>query len=530
MHRPSAWRLFAGPAAAAAVALAVTTPAFAAAGATFDVSLTGTTVGVGAETTLRPLLSADRAVTVTGATITYELSGDLPRVSLVNPGSGDCESVSPTKLVCSSPYEMDLGPDQMGGLFVAGLKAAGDAVAGSAGTVTATFSADGVGPVSAKAAIEVAESVDLAAGPAREFSVPPGGGFDVPLQVTNKSDVAVRGAGVLGYSDYAFEVAEQFANCSYQGQLVACLFEEDLEAGTTYTVDLPFRLRKDTMAPGTSAGEFEWVTAADFGRIDGARRSAAPGPKLALKKAPAAKALRGQTDINPDDNWQTVIVKATGKQGADIAAVGAKVAGGAGATVTAAVGVRNNGPATLDRNRLGSPATVLFVTVPEGTTVTTVPADCSRVVAAGVPRYTCGTGYLHKSGETITWTFGLRIDRVVANATGVLEANPPCECDHFDKDLDRSNDKAALVINPAGGTDPSPSASPSASATASASPSASASASASPSADPGTGGAGGGLPITGPQGMATAGVGVLLVAAGAAALLLTRKRRTMFED
>jgi hypothetical protein len=538
MHRPMAWRLLAGPAAAAAVALVVTAPAFAAADAKLDVSLADAVVGVGAGTTLRPILSADRAVTVKGAVMTFDLAGGLTGVSLVNPEGDDCESVSPTRLVCSVPYEIDLGPDSVVGFLQADLKAAGDAVAGATGTVTATFSADGVAPVSAKAAVEVAESVDLVAGASVAIDVKPGDAFGAPLAVTNSSDVVVRGAGFVGYSDYAFESAGQFSNCVYRGRLVACLFGDDLEAGATYAVNLPFRLRADTAAPGTSAGEFEWLTAADYGRFIGASRSAVAvsGPALTLRKAPSGKAARGaQTDIDPDDNWQRVSVEATGQQGTDIAAVGAKVSGAAGATVTATVGVRNNGPAALDRGRLGSPATVLIVSVPPGTTVTTVPEGCTPLEGAGAKPYACHTDFLHRVGETVSWAFGLRIDRVVADATGVIEANPTCECDYFAKDIDRSNDKAALVINPAGGAGPgsSPSAGPSSSASARPSASASASASASPSpsvsASPGAGGTGGGLPITGPQTTAIAAVGVLFVVAGAAAVILTRRRPDALE-
>jgi hypothetical protein len=77
---------------------------------------------------------------------------------------------------------------------------------------------------------------------------------------------------------------------------------------------------------------------------------------------------------------------------------------------------------------------------------------------------------------------------------------------------------------PSASPTPSASASPSSSASPSASPSVSPSPTATGGADGGTGG-GGGLPVTG---SGTAGVGVALLLAGVAALLVTRRRRRLY--
>ncbi|MDI6097721.1 hypothetical protein QLQ12_03785 [Actinoplanes sp. NEAU-A12] len=466
-----------------------------------------------------------------GTASTYKLSGDLPGVSLANPAQlGECESTSPTELVCSTPFDVDLGPDFDWISLEADLKATGNAVAGSTGKVTATLAAKDVAPVSTSATVEVAESVDLAAGESIEISAKPGSAFDARSTVTNKSTKVVTGAGVFGYTDYAFEVAERFSNCEYRGKVVGCLFTEDLEAGVTYGVDLPFRLRKDTAAPGRSAVQFQWMTAADYAkaadRLAAGSRKAAEGAKLRLVPVSAAKARVAQTDSKPDDNWQEFSVRATGAQGVDLAAVGAKASGAAGSTVTVRVGVRNNGPAALDSGQDRGQESIAIVTVPTGTTVTTIPMGCylarGNVVKTDpqAEQYVCYGGTVRPVGETVSWEFGLRIDKVVADAKGRIESNPACECSRFDQDIDKSNDKAEIVINPSG-------------------------------AEPGTGGnggnggsgdadgnggtggesggEGGGLPITGPQGTAIAGVGVLLVAAGAAGFVIARKRRTRFE-
>ena len=527
MHHRSAWRLLAGPAAAAAAALALTTPAFAAAAATLDISLADITVGVGAETRIDPVLSADRTVTVTGAAITYQLSG-VDGVSLVRPEFGDCTLTSPTELTCTDPFELELGPDGTAGSFEAGLKAAGSAVAGATGTLKATFSADGAEPVSTTAQVKVAEAVDLTAGRSTEISVKPGAAFNAELTVTNTGTKVVRGAGVLFYTDYAFETTKRFKNCVYRDDKASgCLFEGNLAPGATYQVTLPYRLRKDTAAPGSDAGEFQWLTAGDYAaqRPAGGNRAgtAGTGPELRLQPVAKAKAAP-QTDTDPDDNWQSLTVNAKGKQGSDVAAVGAKVSGAAGATVQATVGLRNNGPATIDSSRSGEPASMAVVTVPSGTTVVTVPAGCSLAEDDSVRtnpkavQYACYAGFVFRAGTTVGWKFGLRIDKVVADAKGAVEANPPCQCSRFSGDLKKSNDKALLVVNP---TDAEPG--------TGGGDAGDGDGAASGGEDGGTGGGEPGLPITGPQGAAFAGAGALLVAAGVAGFLIARKRRTRFE-
>lgn len=517
MHRPSAWRLIAGPVAALAAALALTTPAHAAADAKINVKLAAVTVGLGAQTSLESVLYADKPVTVLSASISYELDGDLEGVSLVAENPEYCESFSATQLECGRPFETELGPDGLSGDFGAFVKASGAAKAGAEGSVKATFSADGVAPVSTQVAVKVADAVDLAAGESYELSAKPGAAFELPLEVTNTTGDAVHGAGFRAHADYAYEAAERFSNCTYgeDDRLAGCLFEEDLEPGTTYRVAVPFTLRADTTAPGSEGGEFEWMTADDYARKAPKSSGAAAASAGKLRLEPVASAKRApQTDVDPEDNWQTVIVKVTGKQGTDVAAVGARVSGEAGDVVTAKVGLRNNGPATIDSSRSDEPASVALITIPAGTTVAEAPDKCYVAeydkTEPDAVQYYCATDLLFRAGRTVTWTFRLRIDKVRADATGTVEANPACQCSRFAKDLKRSNDKAKLIVNPtaeepvAGGEQPG-------------------------AGEPGTGGEGGGLPITGPQGAAVAVTGALLVAAGVAGFVVARKRRTRFE-
>ena len=84
-----------------------------------------------------------------------------------------------------------------------------------------------------------------------------------------------------------------------------------------------------------------------------------------------------QADTDPSNNWSILSVTVTGKNGADLAAIGDTVTGAAGTVVTATIGVQNNGPATLDTGRSGNAATYMLVEVPAGTSTVAVPRPAS---------------------------------------------------------------------------------------------------------------------------------------------------------
>ncbi|MFI7543837.1 LPXTG cell wall anchor domain-containing protein [Actinoplanes sp. NPDC049599] len=508
MHPSLGRRMLIGAVVAVAAA-ALAAPAYAAAPA-IRVALPDVTVAAGGSTQVAPILFSDQETTVTGATAVYQLSGDLDGVSLgMADEFSDCTSDGPAKLTCTTPWETWISPDGAIGDFVVGITAT-NAALGKNGTVKVTFSADGVAPITRTADVTVAEGVDLAAGAPKEISVKPGRSFEAALQVHNTTDKVVHGTAVIFDTDYPFLSTKQFANCFYsQSQVNACTFDQDLEPGATYQIVLPYRLRADTYAPGTVAGEFEWLTAGDYADLikflDDAGYegpgTVGSGGTLEIRKLPAASSLarQQQTDTNPDNNWQSLTINVAGKQGTDFAAIGATVSGGAGDNVKVPVGVRNNGPATLDRSRSGSSAVAAIITIPTGTTVTTVADGCSKSEDDSVKtkpdalQYVCFSNPLFPAKTQLIWEFGLKITKVVPNAVGAVEVNPACECDRFSRDINKSNDAAKIVVNPAD-----------------------------------TGGSGGSLPITGPQTGFIGAAGALLLAAGIAGFIVARRRRTRF--
>lgn len=540
MYQHLARRVIAGLAVVAATTLGSAMPAQAAAEQRVGLRLDPAyNVGVDDAITILPHLSATQAVTLTGATITYELSGDLAGVSLVNPANGSCTSVSPTRLTCTAASEIALGPASRSEHLNAGLTTTAAAVMGATGTLKTTFSADGVDADVDTAPVRVVDRIDMAVPePQVTVSVKPGDTFTSRLRLTNVGKSVIKGAGILFNTPYAIEPAQRFSNCIYgSGVVRGCRFAQDLRPGVTYEMTLPSRLRKDTFAPGAVAVDGLWTDDADYADwaaelLGGTANKLGTGGPLVFEPVADERRAAGQYDRTADDNRQHITVKVLGEQGADVAAVGAKVSGAAGAVVEAEVGVRNLGPATLDLFGPYTRSSVAVVTIPAGAEVVTVPDLCKPADDAvrtdeDAVRYSCETFEILHAEETISWTFGLRITTVVPNATGSVEANPACDgnarCGSFTKDLNPSNDTAALIINP---TDAQPG-----DGDAGAGADGGTSGGADGGTDGGTsGGTGGGLPITGPQGAAYGVAGALLVMAGAFFVVSARRRRIRFES
>ena len=152
----------------------------------------------------------------------------------------------------------------------------------------------------------------------------------------------------------------------------------------------------------------------------------------------------------------------TGQNGVDLAAIGSTVTGGVGDQVVATVGEKNNGPASIDRNRTGDPVTRVHVVIPPGTTAVAVPklclpqlengqADFQHPGQPGQLRYICsGESFFLEAGESDTFEITLRIDQVIPNAAGTASILVPCSCSalQIEIDSDHSNNVAQILVNP----------------------------------------------------------------------------------
>jgi LPXTG-motif cell wall-anchored protein len=452
--------------------------------------------------------------------IRYDFSDLAGKVTVGEEFGSNCSTPSEYVLLCTNPFDVEVYEWGSTGFFDVQLKTTSEAKDGDAGTLKVTMTAAGQDPISHDAKIRVGEGVDLAAGPETKTSAAPGAAFTTPATVSNVGGTAAKGAVAIFFNDYGLNAAKHFSNCTYVGdELRTCTFDEELAVGSTFSASLPYTLGADTYAPSAKYGEIIWMTPAEFEDFQKdmdfyQETIGKPGTdgELALTQVPGKAAAQGfQADRQPENNGTIFTVTATGKNGTDLEALGTSVTGAAGATVKATFGLRNNGPATLDYNRAGSSVTYLSFDVPQGTTAVAVPENCitrngdewGEPGQPGQRHYFCYFGSVLKAGDSEMLDFSLRVDKVIANATGPVKINVTCQCDGgFARDLKPANDTAKVVVNAA------------------------------PGGDGGQGGGGEGdggtLPITGSNTALIAGVGALLLAAGAAGYVVSRRRRTRF--
>ncbi|MEU5788364.1 LPXTG cell wall anchor domain-containing protein [Micromonospora purpureochromogenes] len=516
MRTHSTRRWLAGLGVAGAIVAAAATPASAEESAV-DLGLyfNDTTLAVGSEGKAgSPILYSSEPVVLHGLSVRYDYRDLAGKVTVKPEGaaSGDCASAEKNVLVCTYPLETGLDDWGIGGYFSVVLAPTADAKDGDTGEVKVTVSAEGATSASHTAKVRVGEGVDLAGGPEVKRSAAPGGSFTAPLMVRNTGTTTAKGAVVIFDHDRAIRPSEKFNNCTYEGdELRTCRFDSLTAApGENWTSAVNYTLGKDTYAPGKEYGYHNWMTVAEFedfaAYLDNLGISVGKpgnGGNLTLTRAGALSGF--QADTNPDNNWSGMEVSVTGKNGADLAAIGDSATGKAGAVVKATVGLRNNGPASLDFNRTGNSVTKVDVAVPTGTTAVEVPEVCvpfdgeredwNDAGKPGAAAYRCWTDIYIAVGEEQTVEFGLRIDKVVPNATGTVTINAKCECDGFTEDIKPANDTAKLLVNATGGNG---------------------------------GGDGGSLPITGENTALVAGIGGLLLAAGVGGYAVARRRRTRF--
>ncbi|MFE9956138.1 LPXTG cell wall anchor domain-containing protein [Micromonospora sp. NPDC005299] len=216
-----------------------------------------------------------------------------------------------------------------------------------------------------------------------------------------------------------------------------------------------------------------------------------------------------QTDVDPTNNETMIQLAVKGNQKADVAANGATLNAEVGATVPVTVGFTNNGPAAINAGGEDGIYTLALVTLPKGTTAVKAPEQCADAEGefgqdsgkAGAAVYACFVPGVVGSGKTVEFPFSLRVDQpgTLAGEVQLFHGGPD---ETGRKDLNPANDTAKIVVKAAGG------------------------------GGQGGGGQGGGdggtLPITGSSTALIAGVGALLLAAGAAGYVVSRRRRTRF--
>ncbi|SBT53680.1 LPXTG cell wall anchor domain-containing protein [Micromonospora narathiwatensis] len=395
------------------------------------------------------------------------------------------------------------------------VKADDKAEVGAKGDVVLSLAGDGR-KATTRATVEIGEGVDLAAGPDITAAGAPGTTIAAPITVANIGDTTSHGTVLLLATMEALAPAKRHSNCSYLdgfgSHFAQCTFDDDIAPGTGMRLDgsSGLRIAPDAWAPGQLFGFASWYAKGDWEEIETELKEVdgwQQGTGAPLKLVPASnaqvQALR-QTDKDTTNNGTGIEVEVTGEQRADVAAIGAELPGTVGRTVQAKVGFVNNGPAmTNSYSPGGEIVTIAQVSVPAGATVVTAPVECSDDIEGGPSKpgakvYFCEWFETLHKGDKALFEFGLRIDKVDAAPGSVKLIHFDLESHGPVADLNPRNDTAALVIKGNGGQ------------------------------GGGDGGDGGTLPITGSSTGLIAGIGALLLAAGAGGYVIARRRKTRF--
>jgi LPXTG-motif cell wall-anchored protein len=384
----------------------------------------------------------------------------------------ECSNPTATTLRCALLFPVRVDP-ALGILPDIVIAPTASAAEGDEGNIRVTLEADGITAASHEARVRVGAAVDLVGGPPVQRDVAVGESFTHAVQVTNAGDAEVRGVGLFLSGDYAMRPGQTFSNCTYADGLPrTCHFDQVLRPGATYQANIPYVVGADTAAPGGAYSEYQWMTSAEFDdalqslSAHGAEWIGQPGTGgvLALTERASLRAAAIDADVDPTDNWTSLELTVTGTNGTDLAAVGATATGAVGDQVTVEVGLKNNGPAAVDRSRMGSSVALVHVTIPPGTTAVTVPPNCvpestdghgdwEHAGRPGQPLYMCSDGMLLPAGDSQIFKITLRIDTVIPDAPGKVSILQACECDDYpaSADLDNSNNIASILINPAQG-------------------------------------------------------------------------------
>ncbi|MFF9074062.1 hypothetical protein ACF1A9_17420 [Streptomyces sp. NPDC014872] len=373
---------------------------------------------------------------VTDGRLTVDISGIAGVAEVTWP-----ENCTPsgTTAVCGVP-EVPIIGDAYGPQVHLTVRAAEGAAAGAHGRITYAAVATG-GPTgsleapldSFETTLTVAGGPDLSLGNVAPVKgAQPGSTHTVPFKLTNKGDDRSEGFTARLVASYGLDLVTRYPECTYRtigGDDYApmteatCTFDEVLEPGESFALPEPMRV---ALAPHAYAE-----------RLD---ISVEPG--------------NGATDLAEEDNYTIASLGAVNT--ADFEARGARVAGVAGETVTAELGFRNNGPAWLGNLGSGDPVALVDFTVPEGVTVTSAPEECvarsldgvdSWPSSAGAPRYVCKLPYWSLPDTAHAFSFKLRIDWVVPDATGSVVLRPSFGSEPFPFDPNPGNNTARLVVN-----------------------------------------------------------------------------------
>ncbi|MFD7260983.1 LPXTG cell wall anchor domain-containing protein [Streptomyces sp. NPDC059874] len=368
----------------------------------------------------------------------------------------------------------------------------------------------------------------------------PGETQPLPIVFGNEGTESVNGVALEIRTTHGIGLVERYDNCSYSEldstdqpwnvgwSTAVCILEGEYEPGTVYEVKGEALTLKAAPHAFIDGMTYAVHAAGDQPKTTEKLVKPATGKKLAVaERAPKSAGLRS-AEIDPWNNQQEFDFQT--KNTADFVAGAVSLKGKAGETVKTSFGFENKGPAWVAYLRSGEDVALTDIVIPQGAKVTKAPEQCRGVNAdgghreetLGAPRYFCSTTHVVGEKQKFAYPFELKIEKVVADATGSVSVGQwaPGGSKPQDFDPNHANNKAAFVIN---GKDSGGTQTPGPTTTGSPTPTAPATTTATPSTTTGAR-PNGGLADTGSNaGPLLIGGAVLVLSGGV--LFLTFRRR-----
>ncbi|MFI8219115.1 hypothetical protein [Streptomyces sp. NPDC085932] len=363
-----------------------------------------------------------------------------------------CAPESEVRAVCAFPGMPD-GTDTVPAATF-GLRALPGADLGASGYVRYSATAGEFTSHTAETRVGLGNGPDLGLSQAPyQRDLRPGTETSVPATVSNTGNRTAERTLMWISASYGLRFEERHANCEYRdhatGTGALCVLDEAVAPGERYAMTTPLGVGRKAMyerfdqsvqpysdeALAEARGEWTWTRGT--------------GPELDLRPVTTRTAAAPEPDIDPQDNYQAVILDA--RNTADLKLTGSRVRGAVGDTVTAEVTVHNRGPAWVASLGAGASVATVRFRAPEGTTVGTLPEDrCWTAEDDGtspVVHYCRTPIYLHDKAS-FTFEIPLRIDRVVRGAHTTVETlNDDSELSIRKFDPNLRNNSTRIVVN-----------------------------------------------------------------------------------
>lgn len=300
-----------------------------------------------------------------------------------------------------------------------------------------------------------AEANPLALGSVAHIKgLPAGGTAKVPVSLINKGQTETKGVILQLRVSYGLKLDHAFSNCEYVDNApaakfgaskVICVLDETLAPGAAYAASQPLPIGTENWALNeNTAWSVQPYSEEALARLRGtAKPVKGTGPALKLVK----QSTKPREHVG---DAQYITVKNT----ADLSVTGAALSGKAGDVVTAGLTVTNKGPGWMGYSLAPygpyDPVVTLNVTLPTGTTALTDDVCQPGAKGTAICKLTTWDELGLVSGDSHTFPLKLRIDKVVANASGSVTFRAAGVLPEHDPD--KANNTARIVLNGTGDT------------------------------------------------------------------------------